>query len=101
MGFVADLPDHAILDEIHRTPALFTALKAAVDRDRVPRRFLLTGSANVLLVPRLADSLAGRMEIIQLFPFAQSELEQHPSRFLDALFGDGFKEERSWNRSSR
>lgn len=95
MGFVADLPDRAILDEIQRTPALFTALKAAVDRDRVPGRFLLTGSANVLLVPRLADSLAGRMEIIQLFPFAQSELEQHPSRFLDALFDDGFKVRRS------
>lgn len=95
MGFVADLPDRAILDEIQRTPTLFTAIKVAVDRDRMPGRFLLTGSANVLLVPRLADSLAGRMEIIQLFPFAQSELERTPSRFLTALFDDGFKLRRS------
>lgn len=91
MGFVADLPDRAILDEIQRSPTLFTELKTAVGRDRVPGRFLLTGSANVLHVPQLADSLAGRMEIIQLFPFAQSELEQRPSRFLDALFDNGFK----------
>src|SRR5262249_7103897 len=62
MGFVADLPGQAILDEIQRVPELFTALKAAIDRDRRPGRFILTGSANVLLLPKLADSLAGRME---------------------------------------
>ena len=63
MGFVADLPGKTVLDEIERVPALFTALKAAIDRDRKPGRFILTGSANVLLLPKLADSLAGRMEI--------------------------------------
>ncbi len=59
-GFVADLPRRAVLDEVQRVPSLFTALKVAVDRDRQAGRFLLTGSANVLLVPKLADSLAGR-----------------------------------------
>lgn len=91
VGFVADLPDHVVLDEVQRVPELFTALKAAVDRDRRPGRFLLTGSANVLLVPRLADSLAGRMEILRLHPLAQAELAAHRSGFLDALFGEGFK----------
>ena len=74
VGFVADLPDRAVLDEVQRVPGLFTSLKAAVDRDRTPGRFLLTGSANVLLVPHLSDSLAGRMEILRLHPLSQHEL---------------------------
>jgi len=90
VGFVADLPDKVVLDEVQRVPELFTALKVAVDRDRRPGRFILTGSANVLLVPRLADSLAGRMEILRLHPLAQSELAAKQPNFLDALFGEGF-----------
>ena len=90
VGFVGDLPERAILDEVQRAPGLFTALKRAVDRDRRPGRFLLTGSANVLLLPTLADSLAGRMEILRLHPLAQSELEGTAPVFLDALFGRGF-----------
>ncbi|HAR46747.1 MAG TPA: AAA family ATPase, partial [Nitrospiraceae bacterium] len=61
VGFIADLPDRAVLDEVQRAPGLFTAIKTAVDRRRTPGRFILTGSANILLVPKLADSLAGRM----------------------------------------
>lgn len=91
MGFVSDLPDKAVLDEVQRVPELFTALKAAVDRDRRPGRFILTGSVNVLLVPKLADSLAGRMEILRLHPFAQAELAGKQPGFLGALFGEGFK----------
>lgn len=91
MGFVADLPDRAVLDEVQRVPQLFTALKTAVDRDRRPGRFILTGSANVLLLPKLADSLAGRMEILRLHPLAQAELAGRPADFLTALFGRGFK----------
>jgi len=91
VGFVGDLPERAILDEVQRVPQLFTSLKMAVDRDRVPGRFLLTGSANVLLVPQLADSLAGRMEILRLFPFAQCEVEERHSPFLRVLFGGHFK----------
>lgn len=95
VGFVAELPARAILDEVQRVPSLFTALKVSVDRDRRPGRFLLTGSANVLLVPTLADSLAGRMEIIRLFPFAQCEIEGGAPTFLDALFDAGFKTRRA------
>jgi predicted AAA+ superfamily ATPase len=90
-GFVAGLPERAILDEVQRAPGLFTALKTAVDRGRTPGRFLLTGSANVLLVPRLADSLAGRIEILRLHPLAQCELAGRAPRFLDRLFAGSFK----------
>lgn len=95
MGFVGDLPQRVIIDEMQRAPALFAALKAAVDRNRVPGRFLLTGSANVLLVPKLADSLAGRMEILRLHPLAQCELAKHEPRFLNMLFANGFKANRT------
>ena len=89
-GFVADLPERVILDEVQRAPEIFAALKTAVDRQRMAGRFLLTGSANVLLLPKLADSLAGRMEILRLHPLAQCELERRPAGFLDALFSGGF-----------
>jgi uncharacterized protein len=91
VSFVGDLPEHTILDEVQRAPWLFTTIKTAVDRHRTPGRFLLTGSANVLLVPKLADSLAGRMEILRLHPLAQCELAEREPGFLDTLFGRGFK----------
>ncbi len=91
VGFVADLPQQVILDEIQHVPELFASLKVAVDRDRRPGRFVLTGSANVLLAPRLSDSLAGRMELLRLHPLAQCELAGVESRFLDVLFSAGFK----------
>ena len=96
MGFVASLPERVILDEVQRVPALFEAIKLSVDRERVPGRFLLTGSTNVLLVPKLSDSLAGRLQIVRLHPLAQLELSDpqessHPDAdFLSALFGQGF-----------
>lgn len=94
VGFVDDLPDKVILDEVQRVPSLFTALKLAVDRRRTPGRFLLTGSANVLLLPKLADSLAGRMAVLRLHPLAQCELALHASDFLDTLFTAGFRLQR-------
>lgn len=90
IGFVDRLPERVILDEVQRVPQLFTSLKAAVDKDRQPGRFLLTGSANILLLPKLADSLAGRMAIQRLYPFAQCELEGQASDFLDRLFASDF-----------
>ena len=103
MGFVASLPERVILDEVQRAPGIFSALKLEVDRRRVPGRFVLTGSTNVLLIPTLADSLAGRMQIVRLHPLAQSELENQPRSgsgpdrpgFLDALFGGGFQTRRT------
>jgi predicted AAA+ superfamily ATPase len=89
-GFVADLPDRVILDEVQRVPGLFLALKMAVDRNRAPGRFLLTGSSNVLLLPTLADSLAGRMAIVRLHPLAQCELEKTRPIFLERLIAGRF-----------
>ena len=88
VGFVQSLPDKIILDEIQRLPTLFTAIKASVDQNRRPGRFILTGSANVLLIPKLADSLAGRMEIIQLRPLAQVEMAERTPAFIPKLFAN-------------
>ncbi|MSR46283.1 MAG: ATP-binding protein [Planctomycetes bacterium] len=90
-GFVANLPERVILDQVQRAPGLFTALKSEVNRRRTPGRFLLTGSANVLLRPTLADSLAGRMGILRLHPLAQCELAGRAPSFLAALFAGRFK----------
>jgi hypothetical protein len=89
-GFAAGLPQRAVLDEVQRVPELFSALKLSIDRDRRPGCFILTGSANVLLVPRLSDSLAGRMEVLRLHPLSQGELEGRRPGFLDALFAGRF-----------
>ena len=91
VGFVDGLPRRTILDEVQRVPELFTSLKAAIDERRTAGRFILTGSANVLLVPRLADSLAGRMGILRLHPLAQCELQGKRPRFIDTLFRGGFR----------
>lgn len=87
-GFLAGLGGPAVLDEVQRVPELFVAIKAAVDRDRRPGRFLLTGSANVLLLPQLSEALVGRMEIVTLWPFSQGEIEGVVEGFIDAAFGD-------------
>lgn len=87
-GFVGDLPERTILDEIQHVPELFRSIKSAIDRDRQPGRFLLTGSANVFLVPALGESLSGRMEIVRLHPLAQSEIAMTQSNFLDKIFNE-------------
>lgn len=87
-GFLAGLGDFAVIDEVQRAPWLFAPMKLAVDRHRRPGRFLLTGSANVLLVPHLSDSLAGRMELLQLWPLSQGEIRGRQEGFIDTLFGD-------------
>ena len=91
VGFVARLPAKTILDEVQRVPELFSALKAAVDRRRTAGRFILTGSANVLLVPRLAESLAGRMALLRLHPLAQCEIAGARPGFIDAVFTGHFR----------
>jgi uncharacterized protein len=91
IGFVSNLPPTMVLDEIQRVPEIFTAIKLVVDRDRKPGRFLLTGSADVLLLPKLAESLAGRIEVIRLHPLSQIELQKKPLTFLTHLFNADFK----------
>src|SRR3954452_12424442 len=84
--FVAALQGPVTIDEVQRVPDLFRALKRAIDRDRRPGRFLLTGSTSVFALPKAAESLAGRMEIHQLWTFSQGELENDCGRFVDDLF---------------
>ena len=87
LGFIAGLSTPVTLDEVQHVPELFPAIKLAVDRQREAGRFLLTGSANVLLLPKLSESLAGRMEVLTLWPFSQGETEGVSEGFVDVLFG--------------
>ena len=91
LGFVASLPDEATLDEVQRAPGLLPAIKLAVDRDRRPGRLLLTGSANLLLLPGVTESLAGRMEIVQLHPLTEAEKARRPGRFVAELLSGTLK----------
>ena len=85
-GFVAALERPVVIDEAQRAPALALAIKAAVDADRRPGQFLLTGSASVLSLPALSESLAGRMELRTLWPFSQGELRGVRETFVDRIF---------------
>ncbi|WP_422135680.1 ATP-binding protein [Endozoicomonas sp. ALD040] len=85
-GFVQNLPEYVTLDEVQRVPELLFAIKAEVDRNRKPGRFLLTGSANLMLLPRVKESLAGRIEILHLHPLTEAEKESTPPVFLQRLF---------------
>ena len=85
VGFVRGL-DYAVIDEVQRAPDLLLAIKRAVDKDYRPGRFLLTGSANVMTLPKVADSLAGRMETLRLFPLCRAEIEGRSPCFLDQIF---------------
>lgn len=85
VGMIRSL-DRAVIDEIQRAPQLLLAIKKSVDEDRRPGRFLLTGSANLMALPTVADSLAGRMETLSLLPLSQSEIEGHSANWIDSVF---------------
>lgn len=87
-GFIDAHDGPLVLDEAQRVPEIFRAIKRSVDRDRRPGRFLLTGSADILHLPRASESLAGRMEILTLWPLSQGELERRREVFVDRAFGD-------------
>lgn len=102
-GFIAGIDSPVIIDEVQRAPGLALAIKAAVDADRTPGRFLLTGSASVLLLPKISESLAGRIEIHTLWPLSQGELENVPDTFVDAVFSTRYTAEKTkgedWTRT--
>jgi uncharacterized protein len=89
LGFLEHLNHHVIIDEVQRALELLLPMKMLVDRRRDQVGFVLTGSANVLNLPKVADSLAGRMEIQTLWPLSQGEIEGRKEHFLDVLFSDG------------
>ncbi len=85
VGMIRSL-DRAVIDEIQRAPALLLAIKKSVDEDRRPGRFLLTGSANLMALPTVTDSLAGRMETLSLLPLSQSEIAGQSTNWIDSVF---------------
>jgi len=85
VGFLRGL-NRAVIDEVQRVPALLRAIKRSVDDDRRPGRFLLTGSANVLTLPQVSESLAGRMEVVSLLPLSRAEIRGTKPTFLDKAF---------------
>ncbi|RJO79202.1 ATP-binding protein [Nocardia panacis] len=84
-----DVPATMLIDEVQRVPELWLAIKNAVDRDPRPGRFLLTGSARLLGLSTLPDSLPGRSETIELSPLSQGEINGAPDGFIDAAFTEG------------
>lgn len=84
-GFVAG-SDRLVIDEVQRAPDLLLAVKRVVDSDPARGRFLLTGSANILTLPQIADALPGRVDYLTLWPFSQPEMEGSDRSFLDAAF---------------
>ena len=89
-GFVRGLAKPAAIDEIQRVPDLLLAIKEDVDANRLPGRYLLTGSANILALPMAADSLAGRMEVLTLSPLSQGEIAGTRDDFTTRLFASDF-----------
>ena len=85
VGLIRSL-DRAVIDEIQRAPQLLLAIKKSVDEDRRFGRFLLTGSANLMSLPTVADSLAGRMETLTLLPLSQAEIERRSANWIDSAF---------------
>ncbi len=85
IGFLRGI-DRAVIDEVQRAPTLLLVIKSSVDSDTRPGRFLLTGSANLMMIPQVADSLAGRMEVVRLLPLSQAEIRGGKGRFLDDVF---------------
>lgn len=90
--FIAGLQKPVILDEIQRVPEIFLTIKKDVDDYREPGRYILTGSANPLLIPKLGDSLAGRMEIYELFTLSQGELSGKREHFIERVFAQNYEQ---------
>jgi hypothetical protein len=89
-GFLQGLKKPVIIDEAQRASALMLAIKEDVDRERQAGRYLLTGSANILTLPGIADSLAGRMEVLTLYPLSQGEITGTQEDFIRTLFQKNF-----------
>ncbi|MEX0973218.1 MAG: ATP-binding protein [Solirubrobacterales bacterium] len=83
--FIGSTDGPIVIDELQRAPELLLPIKAAIDRERHPGRFILTGSAQVMLLPTVSESLAGRVEVHTLWPFSQAEIEGGGGGTIDLL----------------
>lgn len=88
VGLIENADGPLVIDEIQRAPELLLPIKVAIDHDRRPGRFILTGSAQVMLLPTVSESLAGRIEVHTLWPFSQAEIEGVPGRIVELLLGE-------------
>lgn len=98
--FLDEYPDQLIIDEVQIVPSLIPAIKMSVDSDRRPGRFLLTGSANLLSIPKITESLAGRMEIIELQPLSEAEKNLGNGNFLRDLIQNNLTQKGRSRRST-
>lgn len=89
-GFLAGVKKPVVIDEAQRVRNLFLAIKEDVDQNRAPGRYLLTGPTNILAIPKVADALAARMELLTLWPLSISELKEGGENTLDVFFDRGF-----------
>ena len=89
-GFIATITGPAVIDEVQRAPSLLLAIKRRLDSDQTRGQFLLTGSANILTLPTVADALPGRVQYVNLSPLSQGELHGTRETFIDTLFDARF-----------
>ena len=85
-GWLESIPKPVVIDEVQRVPEIFLSIKKDVDENKKPGRYLITGSANPFLIPRLGDSLAGRIGILNMFPFSYGEILEKRENFLTTVF---------------
>lgn len=79
-----------IIDEVQKVPDLLPAIKKVVDQNNQPGQFLITGSANILTLPTVQESLAGRIGKIRLRPLSQGEIEGSKPNFIERAFNQEF-----------
>jgi len=89
-GFVHNNTGTMVIDEIQKAPKLIPEIKQVVDNDNRPGQFLLTGSANILTLPIISDSLAGRVKYIRLRPLTVAEIMDKEPAFLQRAFNMNF-----------
>ena len=89
--FLNSFDENLAIDEVQRAPEIFSAIKRSVDSNRKAGRFILSGSSNVLLLPKISESLAGRMEILNLYPFSQNEINKSDNNLIDDIFAKSYR----------
>lgn len=94
VGFVRELPPRSVLDEVQRVLPVLPAIKLRIDAHREVGDLLLTGSANPMMLPRLSETLVGRMATVTLMPLTQGEIEGRQDRWVESLFSDDFSPRR-------
>jgi hypothetical protein len=88
--FIKTIKKPVVLDEIQKIPQIFETIKYDIDKNRINGSYLLTGSANVLTFKKTADTLAGRIALLELYPLSSKELSNKNENIIDILFDGKF-----------